>query len=219
MKTSSQRGFSVVEGLLLAIIVGAIGFVGWYVYTARNTASKNQATPVVQKDEKEPDCTTLKTDNVIKTKYFCFIAPNEFWQNEYSERSVISKMAPSDQFNFARANRGGDGFFDAKKQRWYRYDFDDPTKRVYLGIDEGDLQAIHEVNGVKFYEFAGNGVMYCRYNILLFEHEGMMTQVHLPESCDPAIRDDPDAPKTEGRYITEDFDEDLKSALDSFRFL
>jgi hypothetical protein len=32
----NQRGFSVVEGLLILVIVGTIGFIGWYVWKSKN---------------------------------------------------------------------------------------------------------------------------------------------------------------------------------------
>ncbi len=35
----NQRGFGVVEGLLILVIVGLIGFVGWYVWHSKNNAS------------------------------------------------------------------------------------------------------------------------------------------------------------------------------------
>lgn len=217
MKTN-QKGFTVIEGLLLALIVGAVGFVGWYVYKSRDTASQSQTSPTVQQTKKEPDCTTLKTDDIVKTKYFCFITPNKFWQKEYAEREVIAKLAPSDQFSFTRPNRG-DAFFDASKQQWFHYDYEDQTNKVYIDAkDEGDLRAIHEVNGTKFYEFSGNGAFYCGYRILLFENEEMMTQMYLPNSCDAEASSDSDAPEPNTDYLTEDLDEDIQSVLNSFRF-
>lgn len=41
----NQKGFSAVEGLLILIIVGLVGFIGWYVYHTKNNteATLNQA--------------------------------------------------------------------------------------------------------------------------------------------------------------------------------
>jgi Tfp pilus assembly protein PilV len=36
----NQQGFSVVEGLLILVIVGILGFTGWFVWHARQTADK-----------------------------------------------------------------------------------------------------------------------------------------------------------------------------------
>jgi hypothetical protein len=38
---SSQKGFAVLEGLLILVIVGLIAGVGWYVYDAKNKADKS----------------------------------------------------------------------------------------------------------------------------------------------------------------------------------
>lgn len=37
---NNEKGFSPVEIALLVVIVGAIGFVGWYVYQAKNNTDK-----------------------------------------------------------------------------------------------------------------------------------------------------------------------------------
>lgn len=37
----NQKGFSVVEGLLFLIIIGVLGFVGWYVWHSKNAADDN----------------------------------------------------------------------------------------------------------------------------------------------------------------------------------
>lgn len=40
----NQRGFSALEGILLVLVIAAIGFVGWYVYKNRATSSTPAAT-------------------------------------------------------------------------------------------------------------------------------------------------------------------------------
>lgn len=47
-----QHGFSVVEGLLIIVIVGLIGLVGWYVYKQR--ASKLTDTPTISGSHEQP---------------------------------------------------------------------------------------------------------------------------------------------------------------------
>ncbi len=46
MKRLNQRGIGAIEGLLILLIVGLIGFVSWYVYQANNktTVPKDQTT-------------------------------------------------------------------------------------------------------------------------------------------------------------------------------
>jgi Tfp pilus assembly protein PilV len=38
----NEKGFSVVEVLLIVVIVGLVGFVGWYVWHSKNNTSKSQ---------------------------------------------------------------------------------------------------------------------------------------------------------------------------------
>ena len=40
MKKTNQKGFSAVEGVLLLVILGMIGFTGWYVYHSKKVANK-----------------------------------------------------------------------------------------------------------------------------------------------------------------------------------
>jgi type II secretory pathway pseudopilin PulG len=40
MKKNKQHGFSVIEGLLILVIVGLLGFVGWYVWNSQNITDK-----------------------------------------------------------------------------------------------------------------------------------------------------------------------------------
>jgi cytoskeletal protein RodZ len=41
LRIGSQKGFTIVEGLLIAIIVGLLGSTGWYVWHAKKNAEKN----------------------------------------------------------------------------------------------------------------------------------------------------------------------------------
>lgn len=41
MKTKKQLGFSLVEGLLILVIIGLVGFIGWFIYNAKNSAAKS----------------------------------------------------------------------------------------------------------------------------------------------------------------------------------
>ena len=61
----NQSGFGAVEGLLILIIVGILGFTGWYVYHSQQNTSKNltptsSGTPMFKKNSK----TTSKTSTV-----------------------------------------------------------------------------------------------------------------------------------------------------------
>jgi len=56
MKTANQTGFNIVETLLVLVVVGILGFTGWYVYHAEQTSNKNYSaaasttTPVYKKN-------------------------------------------------------------------------------------------------------------------------------------------------------------------------
>jgi len=41
MKKTNQTGFSIVEALLILVVVGILGFTGWYVYHAKQTSDKS----------------------------------------------------------------------------------------------------------------------------------------------------------------------------------
>lgn len=40
-KQNTNQGFSIIEGLLILVVIGILGFTGWYVYHARSVASKD----------------------------------------------------------------------------------------------------------------------------------------------------------------------------------
>jgi len=54
-----QQGFSIVETLLILIIVGLVGFTGWFIFSAKSTASKSLATSADVSDQQ-----VAKTDTV-----------------------------------------------------------------------------------------------------------------------------------------------------------
>src|SRR5689334_13162813 len=41
MRTANQKGFSVVEALLILVVLGILGFTGWFVYHAKQSSDKN----------------------------------------------------------------------------------------------------------------------------------------------------------------------------------
>src|SRR5262249_53344198 len=60
-----QKGFGAVEALLILVIIGMLGFTGWYVWHAKQTADKtlsadNSSTPTFKKNstDKNPDGST-----------------------------------------------------------------------------------------------------------------------------------------------------------------
>lgn len=61
----NQKGFSVIEGLLILVIVGLLGFVGWYVYNTKNntdnTLNNAASTKVATSTSTKKTNTTSKT--------------------------------------------------------------------------------------------------------------------------------------------------------------
>ena len=66
----NQKGFSVVEGLLILVIVGLIGFVGWYVWQSKNKTDKtleNTTQAQSQPTKSQPQKNTTQASNQIGT--------------------------------------------------------------------------------------------------------------------------------------------------------
>lgn len=68
---SSQKGFSVIEGLLLLVILGLLGFVGWYVYTSSNQTKEtlnaaDKSTSQSAQTETKAKSQPIEQDLIIK---------------------------------------------------------------------------------------------------------------------------------------------------------
>lgn len=68
---SNQSGFGVVEGLLILIIVGILGFTGWYVWHSKNNANENlnaaANTNLSTSSTKKKSTTTTGSNTSLKT--------------------------------------------------------------------------------------------------------------------------------------------------------
>lgn len=70
----SQKGFAVVEGLLILVIVGLIGFVGWYVWHNRATKTTNSpatSTSAIVEQKTTPTATKPAVDPYAGWKTYC----------------------------------------------------------------------------------------------------------------------------------------------------
>ena len=65
MKTN-QKGFSAIEGLLILVIVGLIGGVGWYVWQSKKNADKSLTTSQTQNAASPSKTTTQPTQELAK---------------------------------------------------------------------------------------------------------------------------------------------------------
>src|SRR5437870_2879047 len=72
----NQKGFSLVESLLLLVLVGLIGFVGWYVWNTHNKTADtlnnaDQANSSVANYSKKQAATTSSNDAYAGWKEYC----------------------------------------------------------------------------------------------------------------------------------------------------
>ena len=75
-KTNNQSGFSAVEALLILIVVGILGFTGWYVLKAKSNTDKSlnsnhSTTPVIAKKSMTKATTPQTTDPYAGWKSYC----------------------------------------------------------------------------------------------------------------------------------------------------
>src|SRR5262245_19327597 len=91
MLMNKQRGFSAIEGLLILVIIGTLGFIGWYVYSSNNktiqtldNAGKTSETVIKLKDNHQAEATTDTTPATTG---------DEFIQPDPSKRKVLTPSA------------------------------------------------------------------------------------------------------------------------------
>ncbi len=113
MKKINSKGFSAIEGLLILVIIGLIGFVGWYVLHSKNTANKtyNQAasnTTATKPTVKTNTNSTVDTKDWVaftSTKFnYSFKHPKDIEVISYDDTPVGAE-APADGFSVSRNGR------------------------------------------------------------------------------------------------------------------
>ena len=84
----NQKGFGVVEGLLVLIIIGLIGSVGWYVFSANKVVDKVQTINMTIKSGSEPQVSADKTTTIsIKELGVSFSGPKSLDDVNYAVRN------------------------------------------------------------------------------------------------------------------------------------
>lgn len=80
---SNQKGFSVVEGLLIVVLIGLIGFVGWYVWKSQTKKSVD---------------TTGSSNNIVNTKKTSQVAtetPEDDYINVIQADTSMTNVSPA----------------------------------------------------------------------------------------------------------------------------
>lgn len=92
----NNKGFSVVEGLLILIIVGILGFTGWYVYDARNKTTDSLVNADAANSSVRPQESTFKA----KAPKYTFTAPSGWKTTEsYPDNHTGSIVVKSPDYS------------------------------------------------------------------------------------------------------------------------
>ncbi|MDB5163620.1 MAG: hypothetical protein JWS12_237 [Candidatus Saccharibacteria bacterium] len=105
MKKLNSRGFSAVEGLLILVIVGIIGFVGWYVYKSNKDANKSlsnasQSTISSQTSTKKSETKTAAPEKKVSDSWLEYKAPH--YSIRFADGWTITKKQESNDSFFAK---------------------------------------------------------------------------------------------------------------------
>jgi hypothetical protein len=83
--TANNRGFTIVEGLLLVLVVAVIAFGGYYVYSNQKHKTTNSSTPTTTSSTSTPKATPIKSTD-----------PYDGWKTATLQYEKISYKYPSD---------------------------------------------------------------------------------------------------------------------------
>jgi predicted negative regulator of RcsB-dependent stress response len=67
----NQKGFGVVEGLLILVIVGILGFTGWYVWHSKQATYKTYSNAANSASSTDSTAKQKKTDPYAGWKQYC----------------------------------------------------------------------------------------------------------------------------------------------------
>ena len=161
MKKLNNKGFSAVETILVLVIVGLIGFVGWYVYNSKkevkntsNTQQPSGVTKSVPNTKKDAPVTLKEYKNA--TYGFSFQYPENWTLKESladagrgapeGEVIVTSPAGTSVYFRPNLGGKGGDCWDDQANDRTTRT----CSTRTIYSVDK--LASSSDANPVYFYK-------------------------------------------------------------------
>lgn len=96
----NQKGFSLIEGLLIVIALSLVGFVGFYVYNANKDEKKNEHAAVTHADEKgeKAEDETANWQELASSKGAFKLKVPDGWKlnNDPTQDFVSSSLDPAD---------------------------------------------------------------------------------------------------------------------------
>lgn len=206
MKATDQKGFSIVEILIIIVVVGLLGAVGWLVYDHQN--NKSNSGQASQPSEEATASSTSRTitipsdwqwftseDNSTKFAYprswGTLVEKTEATQNTYDTKSFIGRVTISSKEDFL--TQVPQGFVD---YTWYKWnmssdvlasavdakppsDYSAPyNEPVALSAVQDSKPIFEESKGRAIYEIQGKGANDCGVYHYFFSVKNKV--VHLP---------------------------------------
>lgn len=96
---SQQAGFSAIEVLLLAVFIGLIGFVGWYVYNAKHATDRVVSSTQSNKTTKPASTTsTTSSPQATATSQSLDEINSAIYQNDKDLNSIDQSLNDSSTF-------------------------------------------------------------------------------------------------------------------------
>lgn len=191
-----QKGFSVLQILLIAVVIGVIGFAGWYVYDSQkkadssfNQTNNQQVTNPISKPSEAEKTKYIEAKDY--TKAACLKPPLEkdMLQCSLTELGVefnypvawniegVVKVAKTTEYETGWGIAGGAYKFDSKSKQWT----DLNTKKQVTEVNKNTSNAEFTV-----YDFGG-GDAGCNFGRLIFEAKESLVIVNVPIACEDGI--------------------------------
>lgn len=191
---NTQRGFTLVEGLLIAIVVGIVGFAGYTVWsnqqddeTVQTEAVKQEQQPE-QLDDKDKPESVAQEPNAIPEGWKTVsnngltVSYPETWDNTDEDYQKLNVLGLLDG-DIANTGFGSPfGYMHKGNDSWQRVSSDGTPA-------EGSEPTIAEVNvaGAVSTIVVGGGDGGCGSSRIIFATETALYAVALPWECDAAV--------------------------------
>ena len=117
---SGQKGFTIVETLLVLILISILGFTGYYVYHSRNNAKStynNAASTNLSPTQTSAKADATAAENVVDNFYKSYIQAStdqESAQSQQPTKDVVAKYGTQKFIDFYSQSRAFDPVFCAQ---------------------------------------------------------------------------------------------------------